>query len=242
MKRKNILSACLLICLLPTLCFGKVGKVETETRTVKLFPWVAVGLLGAGIAMQSLDVDNPLFFSKRGLQTEIQNGVSFQTSIDDYIQYFPVLAGAALHLLGQKPTAENGWHFYGNLAGTLAVTGVLVWTVKYSTAVTRPDGGKNAFYSGHTALAFSFARWLHREYPTKRWWVLGGYLTAAATGVLRVTNNRHWVSDVLAGAGAGILSVDLTYWLKKQLLSPKGKKQDIGLVISPAGFSLQLLF
>ena len=33
-----------------------------------------------------------------------------------------------------------------------------------------------------------------------------------ATGVMRVLNNRHYVSDVLVGAAVGILTAELAYW------------------------------
>ena len=58
------------------------------------------------------------------------------------------------------------------------------------------------------------AEFLRREY-----WdtapVVGilGYTFASVVGVSRVLNNRHWVSDVIAGAGVGILSVQVAYWL-----------------------------
>ena len=38
-----------------------------------------------------------------------------------------------------------------------------------------------------------------------------GYLFATTTGVFRVLNNKHWVGDVLVGAGIGILVTDLVY-------------------------------
>ncbi|GEP93672.1 hypothetical protein SAMN05660909_05620 [Chitinophaga terrae (ex Kim and Jung 2007)] len=37
--------------------------------------------------------------------------------------------------------------------------------------------------------------------------------TAVFTGVYRTVNDKHWVSDVVAGAGFGILSTELAYWL-----------------------------
>jgi membrane-associated phospholipid phosphatase len=45
------------------------------------------------------------------------------------------------------------------------------------------------------------------------------YTIATGVGVMRVLNNKHWASDVLAGAGFGILSTELTYFL----LTPKVK-------------------
>ena len=36
---------------------------------------------------------------------------------------------------------------------------------------------------------------------------------AVATSALRVYNNHHWLSDVIAGAGVGILSARIGYWL-----------------------------
>jgi membrane-associated phospholipid phosphatase len=38
-----------------------------------------------------------------------------------------------------------------------------------------------------------------------------GYIIAATTGYLRIRNNKHWLSDVVAGAGTGILSTRLVY-------------------------------
>ena len=49
------------------------------------------------------------------------------------------------------------------------------------------------------------------EYRDTSWISVGGYLCATATGIFRVTNNRHWVSDVLIGAGIGIASVKVVY-------------------------------
>jgi membrane-associated phospholipid phosphatase len=38
-----------------------------------------------------------------------------------------------------------------------------------------------------------------------------GYTLAVTTGILRMYNRDHWFSDVVAGAGFGILSTKLAY-------------------------------
>jgi len=45
------------------------------------------------------------------------------------------------------------------------------------------------------------------------WYGIAGYAAATATGVLRMYNNKHWFNDVVAGAGFGIASTRLAYWL-----------------------------
>jgi membrane-associated phospholipid phosphatase len=44
------------------------------------------------------------------------------------------------------------------------------------------------------------------------WYGISGYIIASGTGVLRIYNNRHWLTDVAAGAGM-ILCTKTAYWL-----------------------------
>lgn len=99
----------------------------------------------------------------------------------------------------------------------------------------RPDGSAfNSFPSGHTATAFVGAEVLRREYWHVSPWIgITGYAVAAGTGFLRMYNNRHWLTDVLAGAGIGILSVEIAYWLYPTLskaIFPKSYKQKLNLL------------
>ena len=53
---------------------------------------------------------------------------------------------------------------------------------------------------------------MYHEYKdSNQFTAYSGYVFAAATGALRMMNNRHYISDVLAGAGIGILTVNLVY-------------------------------
>lgn len=100
------------------------------------------------------------------------------------------------------------------LATSYTIMFALVYTTKDLTSVERPRqwGEYNSFPSGHTAIAFTGAHILYREYRDHSPWIgIGGYAAAAAVGALRVVNNAHWVSDVITGAGVGILSAEAAY-------------------------------
>ena len=94
-----------------------------------------------------------------------------------------------------------------------------VTSVKKLTKRQRPDNSVfNSFPSGHTATVFASAEFLKQEYGARYpWLAYTGYAVATATGALRMYNNRHWLSDVVAGAGFGILSTKASYILYPKL-------------------------
>ena len=148
------------------------------------------------------------------IRDELQEHVKSQFPIDNYTQYAPMVATYGLNLCGIR-----GQHGYGDLTiilGTAyALMGISVNSLKSATKVMRPDGSsRNSFPSGHTATAFMGAELLRREYKDVSPWIgLAGYAVAAGTGFFRMYNNRHWFTDVVAGAGIGIMSVEAAYWL-----------------------------
>ena len=110
-------------------------------------------------------------------------------------------------------------------AMSYAIMAAFVNGIKYTAKEMRPDGSTaNSWPSGHTATAFVGASLLHKEYGLTRspWWSVAGYGVATATGVMRVLNNRHWISDVMSGAGIGILSTELGYALCDLMFKGKG--------------------
>lgn len=150
----------------------------------------------------------------------------FSVHTDNYIQYAPAAAVYVLNLSGIK-----GRHNLGDATGIYALSFGLMKAsteiVKSSTGRLRPDGSsRNSFPSGHTATSFASAEFLMQEYKDVSPWIgYAGYLVAGTTGVLRLYNNRHWVSDVVAGAGFGIASAKLGYFiyphLKRAILGRK---------------------
>lgn len=130
---------------------------------------------------------------------------------DDYLQYLPV----TVSVLGGSFGIKSRFRMRERLA--LATTSslfmaIIVNGLKYSIREPRPDNGThNSFPSGHTATAFMGAELMRLEYGGVWGWM--GYGVATCIAVSRLYNDRHWLNDVLAGAGIGILSVQLSYWL-----------------------------
>jgi membrane-associated phospholipid phosphatase len=174
-------------------------------------PWIATGLI--------LRNDKENFREARNKFT-----YNFHHTGDDYSQYSPLLLTTVLKAAGYE--GRSDWRRYlVSAAASYAVMGALINGVKYSAKELRPDGStRNSFPSGHTATAFAAATILHKEYGLTRspWLSAAGYAMATATGCMRVLNNRHWVSDVFAGAGVGILSTELGYALGQLLFKEKG--------------------
>ena len=148
----------------------------------------------------------------------------FKTGIDDYLQFFGPAAVVALKLGGVE--GRSDWPRLLASAGlSYGVMAAFVNGIKYTAKEMRPDGSSaNSWPSGHTATAFVGATLLHKEYGLTRspWYSVAGYGLATATGVMRVLNNRHWVSDVTSGAGIGILSTELGYALGDLLFKGRG--------------------
>ncbi|WP_233259994.1 phosphatase PAP2 family protein [Chitinophaga sp. S165] len=155
--------------------------------------------------------------------------------MDNYLQYAPAFMVYALNTAGVK--GKNNFIDRTIIYGMAnAMMGAVVMTTKKSTHELRPDGSNYmSFPSGHTATAFAAAEFMRREYQdVSIWYGVAGYAMAATTGYMRMSNNRHWFSDVVAGAGVGILSTDLAYWVYPSIKKLfKNKKSDGENIIVP---------
>ena len=69
----------------------------------------------------------------------------------------------------------------------------------------RPDGsGANSFPSGHAADTMAFATALERHFNWK--FYMPAYAAATYVAISRLHDNRHFASDVAAGAAVGIIA------------------------------------
>ena len=156
------------------------------------------------------------------------------TSVDDYLRFVPAVAVYGLNAFGIK--GKNNFrdrsmiYLMSNVFVCSAVFGV-----KKLSHELRPDGSDyNSFPSGHTAAAFASAEFLRQEYKdVSPWYGVAGYAAAGATGMLRMYNNKHWVSDVLAGAGVGIASTKLAYLIYPAIKRKLFKDKPVNAMVMP---------
>jgi len=187
--------------------------------------FVGIPLFAAGWALKG---DKAMFRvnakAEQGGKKNTQLLTDFKTGIDDYTQFFGPAMVVGLKLGGYE--GRSDWPRLLASAGmSYAIMAAFVNGIKYTAKEMRPDGSSaNSWPSGHTATAFVGATLLHKEYGLTRspWWSVAGYGVATATGVMRVLNNRHWISDVMSGAGIGIMSTELGYALCDLMFKGRG--------------------
>lgn len=147
----------------------------------------------------------------------------FRYRYDDYLQYLPAAVMVGLKVGGVE--GRSSWErMLTSDAFSVATMALAVNAIKRTAKVERPDGSNNhSFPSGHTATAFMTATMLSKEYGDRSpWYSIGAYSVATATGLSRMANNKHWLSDVLVGAGIGILSTELGYFFADLIFKDKG--------------------
>jgi membrane-associated phospholipid phosphatase len=124
------------------------------------------------------------------------------------------LLGAGL-ISGNNEVTRAG----GRLAATLALAGATSTGLKWAMGRPRPnessdaDGyvpfsGQDAMPSGHTTVAFAMAAALADDID-RTWATVGLYTLASGVGWSRMNDNKHWLSDVAAGAVIGVTCAKL---------------------------------
>ena len=191
--------------------FTGIAQVQDTLRNKKMIHRSILPsiLIGAGAV-----VNNSQF--EMTLQTNLRDKVAddFNYHIDDYLQYVPVVELYLADILGAK--SKNHWFdqtkylLLSNLFSSSITHGL-----KQITKKKRPNGSPHSFPSGHTTFAFTNATVLFNEFnQTSPVLAYSGYAFATTTGVYRMLNNKHWFSDVLVGAGIGLLVTELVYYFE----------------------------
>ncbi|MDP2687749.1 MAG: phosphatase PAP2 family protein [Aequorivita sp.] len=221
--------------------------VQTQKSTLKYEAFIVpVALIGYGIVGLESHTLKDL---NQSTNNELKEHIDTQFTIDDISQYSPFLAVYALNAVGIK--GKNNFKDRTVVLGTAyLIMGASVNIIKRTSNVERPDGSSNnSFPSGHTATAFMGAEFLYQEYKdVSIWYGVTGYAVAAGTGFFRMYNDRHWITDIAAGAGIGIVSTKLAYLLHPLIKKTIFKEKDANGLILPfyngkeVGVGMSLVF
>lgn len=217
MKRSVFL--CLSVCLFHLANYAQHTAVIDTTATDTVAPLrfsykqliIPSVLIGYGVV--GIESDQLKSFNTQ-IRDEVKEDIDEKTSIDDFSQWAPAASVYVLNAIGIK-----GKHSLLDrsviLATSYAIMGTTTIAIKSSVHIERPDGSSdNSFPSGHTATAFAGAEFMWQEYKDQSvWYGIAGYAVATGTGLFRMYNNKHWLTDVAAGAGIGILSTKVAYWV-----------------------------
>jgi membrane-associated phospholipid phosphatase len=183
-------------------------------------------LIGYGVST----INGNGFYSSYDAKNDIRHVFGdYRNHIDDFLQWAPYLEIPVVLLAGVESHNDRL-----NLGLVIVKSELImlssVYVVKTLAGVERPDGSdKLSFPSGHTAQAFLAASIVHTEFRDKsQWYGIGAYTLATSVAAFRMINNKHWESDVVAGAGFGILSAHVAYLTHRNRWGHKPTGRGIG--------------
>lgn len=214
--------------------YSKINWATYELNTKKNPLWKK-SILPLSLSISALSINTlPL---KQDIQNSIRapfNG--YTTTLDDHIQYIPI--GLMYTADAFKLKAEHSvWNQTKYLFLSELAAGGIIQILKHTLKIERPDQSSNtSFPSGHTGLSFVAAQVLRNEFKnTQPFFAYSGFVFAVSTGTLRIVNNRHWLPDVLLGAGIGILVTNIIYHYEpfKNWNPFKKNKSDLSLQFYP---------
>ena len=217
---KTKITTTLLFIIIFNTCFAQFKK-EKNLKYI-----IPAGLMTGGLLLVNSNINNK---TKSYFKTNFKN---WQSKLDDYIQYIPIAELYTANLLNIK-ARHNALDQTKILLISELITSGICHTIKATANITRPDGNKFSFPSGHTSQAFVCAHVLYNEYKDYNITLAySGYLFATSTGIYRMINNRHWLSDVLFGAGLSFLVVNLTYKFKHLFINDNKNKMNLTILPS----------
>jgi len=201
---------------------------EPDKYKTRLLPSLIVPT--SMIAIGLTCIKNHGIYSSYQAREDIQRALGGRGShIDDFLIFSPYVEFAALTAL--KIKCKNDFLNTSLLIlKSELIMAAIVFPMKQLTNQERPysyarglegvplserEKNPNAFQSlpsGHTAQAFAAASVVHKEFRHRsRWYGIGAYTLASTVAFYRMVNDKHWLSDVIVGAGIGIMSTHIAY-------------------------------
>jgi membrane-associated phospholipid phosphatase len=190
-----------------------VGSDYKNTFSRETAIWYGGGLAAAGLVhLADEDIREALANPPEATTTALKGGdkygnLSFQ---------LPLAVGwwAIGHAFGSARHADAGRDLLRAQINAMSWT----YAIKFAVNRERPNGEDRSFPSGHASATFATAMVLHQHYG----WKVGVpfFLGATYTAVSRISDDKHWASDVVFGAAVGMASArTVTLHLRKRKIA-----------------------
>ncbi|HEX7136396.1 MAG TPA: phosphatase PAP2 family protein, partial [Vicinamibacterales bacterium] len=193
------------------------GPIPTPRHTgVKMMGkqlWIDVKNLPARENFIWAGVGGGLALAVHPLDDNVQQGLVGNSTAEKFFKPGAIIgdtwtllgASTIVYVVGRTKDSPRVSHVGMDLIRAIAISEMMVQTLKYTTRRERPDGsGKNSFPSGHAADTFAFATALERHLGWR--YAVPGYIFSSYVAMSRLTENRHWLSDVAFGSAVGIIA------------------------------------
>ncbi|WP_321480497.1 phosphatase PAP2 family protein [uncultured Bacteroides sp.] len=226
-------------------------SAQEKTDSIKRAPLINKTVVKRSILPLSLITVGTLISGshlEKQIKKELRDGdgvIDYSIPVDDLIQYIPIAEIYIADALGVK--SKNHWFDQTKyMLISNAITAALTHGTKFLINKRRPNGSPYSFPSGHSSFSFTNATVLYEEFhDSSPVFAYSGYFLTSLVGSLRVINNKHWLSDVLAGAGLGILVTRMVYYFEPlKNWNPCKKMKNISLIpeIDSSGGGLTMVY
>jgi len=170
----------------------------TNLPSIQNLFWVGVGAAGA-LAVHPADtsVTSNLVSASWAHPTFGAGAILGQS-------YTLLPAAGVVYAVGRAEDLPRVSHMGMDLIRSVAIAELMTQSLKFSVNRTRPDGTARSFPSGHAADTFAFATALERHFDWK--FAVPGYAFASYVAMSRLHDNKHYLSDVVAGSAVGIIA------------------------------------
>jgi membrane-associated phospholipid phosphatase len=182
--------------LFPNLWKDTIGDLR-KLPTRESLSWLAIGAATSFVGHSS-DSSLTRNFSLSRLDQAFGSG--------KLIGGLPVQLGGAFaaYTVGRLTNSPRTVRVGAELIRAQMMASTVTYAMKYSVRRTRPDGSRFSFPSGHTAVTFSSATVLQKNFG----WKAGvpAYAVASYVAASRIQSRRHYLSDIAFGAAVGIMA------------------------------------
>jgi len=178
--------------------FYEFGHDVRHLSSIENLSWAAAGA-GLASAARPLDKTANADLSGPFLDKFFKPGAILGQS------YTLLPVAATIYAVGRAKGNPRMSHMGSDLIQSIVLAELMTQSLKHAVGRERPDGsGPTSFPSGHAADTMAFETALERHFNWK--YYLPAYVGASYVAISRLHDNRHYLSDVMAGMAVGIIA------------------------------------